>query len=137
MKKWLALAGCLMTTMALAGCGRAWRIEAGTGLGLGADLKVPGLLHTGLAAGRFHNKGFRYDTGWRDDREDNATLLLWHWERNPDRPPLGTHTCWGLLPPLTTTSRWGDEREAYSLEIGLMLVFVDLRIGFNPFGVLP
>lgn len=155
----------LALVLAPTGCALI-RAEVGVGLGLGADVRVPGLAHLGLGAGDFRNVGSHYywgTSGGRVRREVTASFLVWHfegyrgvltaredqairekqleeWEVERLRDRISPHhACAGLLPPLTSYGLDGDgrEKDPWSLEIGLMVLFVDFRLGFNPFGGLP
>ncbi|MBI3725282.1 hypothetical protein HY251_15225 [bacterium] len=123
-----------------------FRAQFGGGIGIGADIKIPGLIHTGLSAGQYMNVGIRYDDP-ELSHDASATLVAWHWEgresRRPEGPKehtlplgrgrtlLGEHSCWAVLPPLTTTND-KDGLSVWDFEIGIMLLVLDFRIGFNP-----
>jgi len=135
----------LLLAFSTSGCSM-FRAQFGGGIGLGADIKIPGLLHTGLSAGQYMNIGIRYDDP-ELSHDASATLVAWHWEgresRRPEGPKeqqlplgrgrtlLGEHACWGGLPPLTTYND-RDGLSVWDFEIGVMLLVLDFRIGFNP-----
>lgn len=129
---WIAF---VFLALASSGCS-AFRAQFGGGIGLGADIKIPGLVHTGLDAGQYMNVGLRYDEP-ELCHDASATLVAWHWEgRQSKRPEEGRkliaeHQCWAGLPPLTT----GIDRDGLSVwdfEIGVMFLVLDIRLGFNP-----
>jgi hypothetical protein len=113
-----------------------FRAQFGGGIGIGADVKLPGLLHTGLSAGQYMNVGIRYDTP-ELSHDASATLVAWHWEgrqnrrREQGRKYIPEHSCWAVLPPLTKMID-RDQLSVWDFEIGLDLLVLDLRVGFNP-----
>lgn len=130
----LALAALLL--LLLGGC-QAFRVQIGGGIGLGADIKLPGLCHTGLSAGQFMNIGLRYDQlELSHDVELNA--LAFHWSGRQSKGPeharrwLDEHRCWGWLPELFTEYDTDDGLSAWDFEIGIMALVLDFRIGFGP-----
>ncbi|HZU95985.1 MAG TPA: hypothetical protein VFF73_04695 [Planctomycetota bacterium] len=135
MRRWcgaLLLGVALVSTSGCAG----FRAQFGGGIGLGADVKLPGLWHMGLSAGQYMNVGIRYDEPeLSHDAEINA--MVWHWEgrqsrhRGTPRHFVCEHACWGVLPPVTTTCN-KDDLAIWDFEIGLNLLVIDLRLGFNP-----
>jgi len=158
----IALVALVLLASGSSGCLMV-RAEVGVGLGLGADVRIPGLAHVGAGAGEFKTAGWRYDLGYGTRREVHGAAVLWHFEgrrgvltsdedralregrldadaeaalRRRLRP---SHACFGLLPPLTShgRDRTGRLVDPWSLEVGLMLVFFDVRLGFNPLGVIP
>jgi hypothetical protein len=126
--------------LATSGCA-GFRAQIGGGVGIGADIKLPGFCHTGLSAGQYMNIGIRYDEPeLSHDAEVNA--IAWHWEgrqsrrRGPAREGggrhfLGEHACFGWIPPATTYLD-KDDLAIWDLEIGLNLLVIDIRLGFNP-----
>jgi hypothetical protein len=129
---WIVFLAAVLSTQ---GCS-AFRAQFGGGIGLGVDVKIPGLLHTGLDAGQFMNLGVRYDTP-ELSHDASATLVAWHWEGRESRRPeqghklLPEHQCWAALPPLTTVNN-KDGQSVWDFEIGIMLLVMDFRLGFNP-----
>ncbi len=129
--------GALASTSGCAG----FRAQFGGGIGIGADIKLPGLCHTGLSAGQYMNVGLRYDTP-ELSHDAEVTALAWHWEgrqsrrRGPKsdgggRHFLGEHACFGWIPPATTYLD-KDDLAIWDFEIGLNLLVIDFRLGFNP-----
>lgn len=120
---------------ATSGCS-AFRAQFGGGIGVGADIKIPGLIHAGLDAGQYMNIGLRYDEP-ELSHDASACLVAWHWEGRESRRPeegrklLSEHQCWAVLPPLTTQID-RDGLSVWDFEVGVMLLVIDLRIGFNP-----
>lgn len=129
------VASLVLLVLSTSGCSM-FRAQLGGGLGLGAEIKLPGLAHTGLGAGTYRNLGIRYDSPELSD-DASATLLAWHWEgRQSRRPEQGRrfiveHSCWGGLPPYTTMVD-EDPLAIWDFEIGLNLLVIDIRLGFNP-----
>jgi hypothetical protein len=121
----------LLLLVLLVGC----RAQVGVGLGLGADVQVPGLVHTGFLVGMFAEAGPTYD---RSDGRLTlyATLGLVHFHSGGTFMGGGAqeHVCLGLLPALAALRARNDfEVEAcWPLEVGLALLFVELRWGLNP-----
>ena len=118
------------------GC-QGFRAQMGGGIGLGADIKIPGLCHTGLSAGQFMNIGIRYDDPeLSNDIELNA--LAYHWSgrysRGPEYPRrlIHEHDCFGWAPEATTRSDKEDALSAWDFEIGVMALVLDIRLGFGP-----
>lgn len=121
--------------LAASGCSM-FRAQLGGGIGIGADLKIPGLVHTGLSAGQYMNVGIRYDDP-ELSHDASATLVAWHWEgrqshrKGEGRAFLGEHSCWAGVPPLTETLD-KDHLSVWDFEIGVNLLVIDVRLGFNP-----
>jgi hypothetical protein len=113
-----------------------FRVQFGGGIGLGADIKIPGFCHTGLDAGQYMNIGLRYDEP-ELSHDASATLVAWHWEGRESRRPeegkklIAEHQCWGWIPPVTTVND-KDGLSVWDFEIGIMFFVLDLRLGFNP-----
>ncbi len=155
-----ALLGLAIAPVLLSGCTLA-RAQVGVGLGLGADVKLPALAHTGLGAGEFVHVGPRYDQSFGVERETIVNVPGWHWEgargtltadeyhrvHSGDLSPGAeaaarselrrTHACAGGLPAVTTYSHGPDQIAEASLEVGLMLGLFDILIGFNPLAGIP
>lgn len=140
--RWTSVAALAALLAAAPGCSM-FRAQVGYGLGLGVDLQVPALLHTGLAAGDFTHVGPSYGRPARARREVGLTALVWHYEGErdvteddwfPAESSRPKHGCWAGLPPASTYTgdKIGTDVQPYSFEIGLMLIGVDLRLGFNP-----
>ena len=117
------------------GCA-GFRAQFGGGIGLGADIKIPGFCHTGLSAGEYMNIGIRYDDPeLSHDAEVNA--IAWHWEgrqsrrRGEGRKFICEHACYGWIPPETTYVD-KDELAIWDFEIGVNLLVLDVRLGFAP-----
>ncbi|RMG09559.1 MAG: hypothetical protein D6731_19220 [Planctomycetota bacterium] len=129
----------------LPGC-RSLRAEVGVGAGFGVELSLPVVLHTGLSLGGFTYVGHRYDRGWgahrKDGDFDHSGRALFFCSMSHDGailpPDLAIwkaaefHTCGGVAPLLWDVLREKDPRESYALEIGVHLLFVSLRLGWNP-----
>lgn len=118
------------------GC-QAFRAQIGGGIGIGADIKLPGLVHTGLSAGQFMNIGIRYDDPeLSNDVEVNA--IAYHWSGRHSRGPehrrrlISEHSCWAGVPPITTIEDKDDNLSAWDFEIGIMALVLDIRLGFGP-----
>ncbi len=128
-----SLPAALLVPLALvsAGC-QMFRAEVGMGAGLGASLKVPALVHTGLEFGDFQHAGWHYGRPAQNEREATATAVFWHWEGDLREPMATHHACAALLPPLTTYSKDEADTDMWSLELGLSLFLFDVRLGFNP-----
>src|SRR5947208_2875298 len=118
----------ILLAIVLSGAGSgcsAFRAQFGGGIGIGADIKIPGLVHTGLDAGQYMNLGIRYDDP-ELSHDASATLVAWHWEgresrrREERRKLIPEHACWAGLPPLTTNND-RDGLSVWDFEIGIML----------------
>lgn len=145
----------------LLGC-RALRAEVGYGVGVGVGVKIPLLLHTGFAFGIWKHWGSDYGyIGQRppsrvEEGEDLWDVTVTHLvkfkhhesrrrQRNNgfeecelDADDIHAHEC-SMLLPLSLAEK-GYTYHDYALEVGVMLVFVDLRLGLNPwfwFNTLP
>lgn len=127
LRRTLLLAVAVLST----GC-QMFRAEVGMGAGLGATVKVPALVHTGLEVGDFQHAGWHYGRESQNEREAIATVVFWHWEGDLREPMQTHHACAALIPPLTTYSNDEADRDMWSLELGLSLFLFDLRLGFNP-----
>jgi hypothetical protein len=117
------------------GCA-GFRAQFGGGIGIGADIKIPGFCHTGLSAGEYMNVGVRYDEP-ELSHDAEITAVAWHWEgrqsrrRGEGRKFIGEHACFGWIPPLTTYLD-KDDLAIWDFEIGVNLLVIDIRLGFNP-----
>jgi hypothetical protein len=109
--------------------------QVGVGVGLGADVRVPVLLHTGLEAGSFVSAGPHY--GKKDYSSEGRwiprfMLPFGHvdgWEIFI----TSDHACWAVLPVATETNSTSLEADpGLALEVGLMLGVLELRWGVNP-----
>ena len=145
-----------LSLMGGSGCA-AFRAEAGFGLGVGAVMKVPAILHVGLAYMKLAHFGHNYCDGWRagdtgglDHHLDKeVALVIFHHSGVVDKwrdvtvydhegtptlftdPPIvekTSHNCFGLLPMLSEP----DQASSYALEVSVGLIFFDIRLGFNP-----
>jgi hypothetical protein len=126
----------LLAALALTSGCAGFRAQFGGGIGIGADVKLPGLWHMGLSAGQYMNVGIRYDEPeLSHDAEVNA--MIWHWEgrqsrrRGEGRHFICEHACWGVIPPYTTYVDH-DDLAVWDLEVGVNLLVLDVRLGFNP-----
>lgn len=135
MKRAASISFLFAALVASSGCA-GFRAQIGGGIGIGADLKLPGFCHTGLSAGQYMNIGIRYDTPeLSHDAEVNA--IAWHWEgrqsrrRGAGRHFLVEHACWGWIPPVTTYED-KDDLAIWDFEVGVNLLVIDIRLGFNP-----
>lgn len=128
----LVLLSALATTSGCAG----FRAQFGGGIGLGADIKLPGFCHTGLSAGQYMNVGLRYDNP-ELSHDAEITAIAWHWEgrqsrrRGEGRHFLVDHACWGWIPPVTSYET-KDDLAIWDFELGVNLLVIDVRLGFNP-----
>jgi hypothetical protein len=100
---------------------------------LGADLQLSGLLHAGLFGGATVSlAGGSYQGDEGSFATGEASLALFHLRERASLPGQ-QHSCLGLLPPLLC-GLVSDERNAHpwAFELGLGLVLVGVRIGFDP-----
>lgn len=148
------LAGALLVLLLgpLGGC-RSVRAEVGYGVGIGVDVKLPLLVHTGLAFGIWKHWGSDYGfVGQRprtkmEEDEDLWDVTVTHimkfqhhesrrrqrnqgFEEEPEEDDIHAHDCSMLLP--LSLAEQGYSYHDYALEVGIMLGFVDLRLGLNP-----
>jgi len=141
------------------GC-NSFRCQVGVGLGAGALVKIPGFSHIGLCHGQFSHVGCDYGRGWcsgerfkgRDWLWECSSLVFYH-EENFVTPWVvvaiyddGTaaksvrneftdlkHNCYMILPPVFGSTRGDDDIYGnWSLEIVIMVLLADIRLGFNP-----
>jgi hypothetical protein len=125
----------LLVLGTMSGCA-GFRAQFGGGIGLGADFKIPGFCHTGLSAGEYMNIGIRYDDP-ELSHDAEVTAVAWHWEgrqsrrRGEGRKFICEHACFGWIPPYTTYVD-KDELAIWDFEIGVNLLVLDMRLGFNP-----
>ena len=116
-------------SLPLGGC-RAFRAEIGYGVGIGADVHLPAALHLGsvISGGSFKYLGHNYDKGWRVGKkwEETAFLIFNHFAETP------RHRCYIFAPLLM--DHLEDRRPDHSqvLEARLFLLFLGIRLGFNP-----
>ena len=132
-KKMIALSVLVALSTSIGGCAM-FRAAVGMGAGIGADVKIPALLHAGAGVGTFQHVGTHYGRPAHKSWETSANFVLWHWEGDLSEPVSVDHACAGLFPPLTSYDENSDDIDGWSLEIGLMLGVIDLRLGFNPMG---
>ena len=113
------------------------RIEVGLGPGIGAEVHLSGLVHTGaMAAGGFGN-------GTIYGREPGlffgvVTVPGFHVQDSGFKRTYLHHTNLGLLPPLTAGVTGGREINAHpwAFEVGIALLFITIRLGVDPIGAL-
>ncbi len=135
MRSSVSLALVLLVVGTTSGCA-GFRAQFGGGIGLGADIKIPGFCHTGLSAGEYMNIGIRYDDP-ELSHDAEVTAVAWHWEgrqsrrRGEGRKFICEHACFGWIPPYTTYVD-KDDLAIWDLEIGVNLLVLDMRLGFNP-----
>lgn len=125
----------LVIGLASPGCS-AFRAEFGVGPGLGADVHMSGLVHTGALAAMNITGGTTYG---EQSGGLGATLTVpaFHYELIFLGGPCGgtqyQHSSLGLLPPLTGGVSGTEVRSrpwAFELALGLGLVMI--RIGVDP-----
>ncbi len=151
----------LSLTMVEVGC-NSFRAQVGTGVGFGVMIKIPGISHIGFCAGEFSHVGYDYGRGWcsRERVISVVTAAEWRWicrcllfyhvETLGTKPGViffedGTtglgrwqltdplHTCYMVLPPAFECSNATDDICGnWSLEVVIMVVLIDIRLGFNP-----
>jgi len=148
LKAWLAL---LLVTL-LTGCG-ACRAQVGYGFGAGATVKVPGLLQTGANFGIWRRLGTDYapqpeilgdpdpDKMWdvvatwpfKLKHEEGVRRLRNHElvEVPEAKSNPRNYQTWMLLPVSLIDGPYTYQH--WPLELGLGLVAVELRLGFNPY----
>lgn len=124
----------LFATAMLVGPGcSAFRADVGLGVGFGAEIELPVVLHTGLAGSGFYYVGHDYHRGWRAGNttthlDESGALLFVHYA---DEYGSGNHhECMGFFP--IWTSREKDPTEWQPLEVRVYALFVALRLGWNP-----
>ena len=142
------LAALLLSCLLLAAPGCAsFRAEVGVGAGLGVEVSLPVILHTGFALGGFTYVGHRYDKGWGAHRKDgdfdhSGSAVLFHSMSHDGAiipPDLAIwkageeHTCGGVAPLLWDVIREKDTRHSYAFEIGIHLLAISIRLGWNPY----
>ena len=127
----------------LAGC-NAVRAQIGVGMGIGAQVKIPATLHTGICFGSYRHMGFDYGRGlcmgerfakyWKV-----GCFIVCHNEFYADDFMVGTyytawakHSCAALLPFLYDKDYpEEDVFGAYSLEVDVAALLLDIRLGIN------
>ena len=118
----------LFSLFGASGC-ELFRAEIGSGFGIGADVKVPALLHGGASIGVFDNVGPVYAYG-SNRRSLIMNLAFWHVETLRGK---GSHQCllfpWIIEGP--DGARIGVDGHTFALEVGVMLLLFDLRLGVN------
>ena len=135
------------------GC-RAFRAELGVGLGFGAEIKLPYILHTGFGMQKYKYFGLNYDDGMRVGRDDeywefSGSMVIFHHEELHDRlvtledvrsgpgydelhyryAKKQTHLCPAVAP------YWLEKKhrdQSTPLELRLHLLFLSLRLGVDP-----
>lgn len=124
----------LLLALALLPACKATRAEAGFGLGLGVDVHLSGVLHTGLLASRgIGTYGPVY--GKSEGRTDYLALTfgLYHYEQSGFKRTFYEHSNLGVAPPLTKGLLSRDVRShPWAFELTIAPVFCLLRIGFDP-----
>ncbi len=147
MRRFILSAIALVLVSWCAGCA-AFRAEVGHGVGLGVQLGVPAVLHTGLGGGQFEHLGHNYRDGWRHgnpgapgyDIDAEFALVVAHWSEARDRFVLdgGAEAALGCFGPsqhacvLVPVAAHPGHASSYGLEVSAALLFFDLRLGFNP-----
>lgn len=127
----------LALLLALSGCRNLLRVEAGIGPGIGADVHVSGLVHTGLLATAVLGGGTVYGrTGGLGSGA--VTIPFFHAQTAFLSEARYHHTNLGLLPPLTAGVTGTGELNAHpwAFEVTLALVLVTIRLGLDPIGAL-
>jgi hypothetical protein len=131
----------------LSGCS-AFRAQVGLGTGFGAIAHIPGVVKIGACGGSFMHVGHDYDRGWTAGTGDSRfswdttlnVLGAWHSEGQTagsvftmsegDKLEVRNRFDCSYLPPLTGKPK--GTKHPWAFEIHAMLLFVDLRLGFNP-----
>lgn len=131
------LRGVLLLSLLATGCS-AFRVEAGLGPGVGADVHLSGLIHAGVLGGLHLMTGMVYG-----ERVDAVSAVLtfppFHFQVVGE-PGHGfdfyyKHSNFTLLPPLTQGILMGEVRSRpWAFEVTVGLVLVMFRIGVDPIG---
>ena len=134
--------------LSLGGC-RLFRAEVGLGLGLGAEVHLSGLVHTGALATAYAGLGVLYHRPsaglpFGFVGLSSVTLPFFHWSGlslpiGPAYRTLTVHSNLGLLPPLTAGvagEKRGRWRPVWAFEVSVAALFVTVRLGFDPIGAL-
>lgn len=123
----LARAALLLVLALGSGCS-SFAVSGGLGLGVGAEVRLSGLLHTGLLAYMGFEGGSVY--GERP-RLFNAFLCagVFHFEESAFKGAAWRHTCFGLLPGLISE---GKNHHPWAFEVSVALLFCHLRVGWDP-----
>ncbi|MHC5034445.1 MAG: hypothetical protein ACYTFZ_05370 [Planctomycetota bacterium] len=142
--RWLILVTSLPLILLAAGC-KSFRADAGLGFGIGAEAKLPYLLHTGFGVGAYKYAGFNYGEGWHVGREDkyweaSVSLFVWHMEEmnNCLDPDLRScdykdrHTCAAILPYAYDLLIGTDTRHSTPVEVRAHLLPISIRLGWDP-----
>lgn len=129
-------------SLALTGCS-AFRVEAGVGPTLGADVHLSGLIHTGVLGGLHIMTGSIYG---KHCEAIGVVLTIpgfhaeWVGEVGHGGGSIYDHSSLGFLPPLTQGILYGlrKDRRArpWAFEVTVGLVFFAFRIGVDPIGAL-
>ena len=124
----------VLLALLASGCS-AFRADIGPGIGIGADVQIPAVLHTGFGVGYYTYVGHNYGEGWRafNDWEMGDTLIFVHLATDEQ---YYRHFCFAFLPIVTTI----DEDHAgpdlpqgwHRLEVGLFALFIGVRLGVDP-----
>jgi len=117
----------LLIAGSLSGCS-AFAISGGVGIGVGADLRVSGLLHTGAIA------WFGFEGGSVYGRSPSlfnllAALAFPHFEDSSFKGTAFEHRCLGLLPGLLSE---GEHHHPWAFEVNVAAVFFHLKLGWDP-----
>lgn len=122
----------------------AFRAQLGVGIGLGAMVNVPLLVHAGVGGGTYYRVGRYYDhTGVG---QYDATQIDWfafgisHYEGRFTHAPGFVrsydteirHACFGIYPILAKSMGWEHDRSYYALEVGVAALFFEVWVGINP-----
>jgi tetratricopeptide (TPR) repeat protein len=135
--------GGLITCCMLPGC-QSFRAEVGAGLGFGAEVSLPVVIHTGFAFGSFKHAGLEYGRGLHAGREDGdweKTLNVvfvheithsYEFAANVGSLYYKEHFCFGLAPLLMDSLDHQKPDHSYALEVDLYALVFSIRLGFNP-----
>jgi len=143
----LSVAAICGSVLLLSGCSSI-RAQVGVGTGFGAVAHVPGLVKFGACGGSFLHAGHDYDRGWSSGTGSSRfawdttlnVLGAWHSEGHTEGSVLAMSegdemavrnrfNC-SYLPALTGDP--DDTEHPWAFGIDIMLLFVDLRLRFNP-----
>jgi hypothetical protein len=144
---------CALIAMLLlaSGCS-AFRADAGLGFGIGAEVKLPYVLHAGFNGGKYKYAGHDYEYGWHAGREDGywetcVLLFIFHLEEYQDRfmttyndglyqytnyQYKGHHMCGVLLPYAFDVMRKRDTSRSTELAVRVSLLPLSFVLGFDP-----
>lgn len=133
--------GFLAGALLLSGCS-AFRAEIGLGVGIGAEIELPAVLHTGFSAAGFYYVGHNYKTGWRAGTpsghfDESKSFIIGHDTDDYESWPgaIRQHYCDAIVPIWTSGEH--DPTEWQALEIRAHALFIGFRIGFNAWNLFP